>query len=86
MEMVYWVIIGALAGFLAKMQFPAKRNENIFALLFLGAVGAMIGGITMNYIGRAGATSTSFLCYLFAFLGAALLLVVQRTLFSQRPT
>ena len=28
--MVYWIIVGLLAGFLAKVQFPTERDQNIF--------------------------------------------------------
>ena len=84
MEMVYWVIIGSLAGFLAKMQFPAKRDENIFLLLAVGSIGAVTGGFIMNSVGRAGATYTTILCYAVAFVGAAILLFLQRSIFGQR--
>ena len=85
MELAYWIMFGAFASLLAKMQFPAKREENIFVLLAVGCIGAVLGGFIMNSIGRAGATSTAILCYVAAFLGAALFLVVQRSIFSQRP-
>jgi uncharacterized membrane protein YeaQ/YmgE (transglycosylase-associated protein family) len=84
MEIVYWVIIGSLAGFLAKMQFPAKKVENIFGLLIIGSVGGVLGGWSVSAMGHPGLTSTTIVSYVVAFVVAALLLFFQRTFIGQR--
>jgi uncharacterized membrane protein YeaQ/YmgE (transglycosylase-associated protein family) len=84
MEFMYWIVMGLFAGFLAKAQFPAKRDENIFVLLVIGSIGALLGGWIMHGVGGTGVMSWAFWTYAVAFLGAALLLVAERTLTVQR--
>ena len=84
MEYTYWIVIGVLAGFLAKMQFPAKQDQNLFGLLLVGSVGALVGGWIMTSVSGAGSMITTILSYFVAFAGAALLLFLQRTLTPQR--
>lgn len=86
MEYVYWIVIGMLAGFLAKVQFPAKKDENIFSLLVVGSLGGLLGGWIMNAArGGSGVMSMIMWTYVVAFVGAAVLLFIQRTVMSQQP-
>lgn len=82
MDVFYWVLMGLLAGFLAKTSLPAERDENLFGLLAAGVVGALSGGFLMHALAR---TSASWMGHIAAFFGAVILLVILRMFTSQLP-
>lgn len=85
MDFVYWIIVGALAALLAKMQFPAERDEAIGGLLVVGIAGALIGGFLTHSLARTGFMSQSFMSFVVAFAFAVVLLLIQRQM-TRRPT
>ena len=44
MNIIAWLILGLLAGYIAKAIYPGYQGGGIFATIFLGTVGAFIGG------------------------------------------
>jgi len=44
MGIILLIIIGAIAGFLARAIVPGKDNIGIFATILLGIVGSFVGG------------------------------------------
>jgi uncharacterized membrane protein YeaQ/YmgE (transglycosylase-associated protein family) len=74
---IAFLILGLIAGALAKLILPGKQGGGILITMLLGVVGAFIGG----YIGRAifgtdGGSTFSFQSILFAVLGSLLVLFV----------
>ena len=78
MQFLYFLIIGIVAGALAKMVVPGEGPGGILGDLVLGVVGAMIAGFLG--FGAAGLVGSIFT----AFLGAALLLFIVRLLTKNR--
>lgn len=85
MEVVYWLMLGLLAGFLAKSSFPAQRDQAIGGLLIAGCVGAVVGGFALHQLGRTGPLGAPVWGYAAAFVGAVLILAVQRAVTSLAP-
>ena len=46
-----WIIVGGLAGALAKLLMPGKDGGNIFVTILLGIAGAAAAGFVGNMIG-----------------------------------
>ncbi|MGQ4538165.1 GlsB/YeaQ/YmgE family stress response membrane protein [Dermabacteraceae bacterium P7074] len=44
MGFIGWIILGILAGAIAKAIMPGKQGGGIFATMILGIVGAVVGG------------------------------------------
>ncbi|NJL20047.1 MAG: GlsB/YeaQ/YmgE family stress response membrane protein [Leptolyngbyaceae cyanobacterium SM1_3_5] len=44
MGILYWVILGLIAGALAKLIYPGDQGGGIFATIGLGILGALLGG------------------------------------------
>jgi len=44
MNIIAWLILGLLAGYIAKLIYPGHQGGGPFATFFLGTVGAFIGG------------------------------------------
>jgi uncharacterized membrane protein YeaQ/YmgE (transglycosylase-associated protein family) len=84
MDILAWIIVGIVAGFLAKAVVPGEGPGGIVGDLIVGVVGAVIGGWIMHSFGNAGATGINIWSIFVAFLGAVVLLVILRALTGRR--
>jgi uncharacterized membrane protein YeaQ/YmgE (transglycosylase-associated protein family) len=73
-----WIVVGIVAGFLAKWAVPAEGPGGIVGDLITGIVGALIGGWIFNAFGAAGATGINLYSIVVAFVGAVILLLILR--------
>jgi uncharacterized membrane protein YeaQ/YmgE (transglycosylase-associated protein family) len=70
MSIVVWLLIGLVAGFLARALVPGRDPMGILGTLVLGLVGSMVGGFLANLlfddtsIGIVGATIGSIIALL----------------------
>lgn len=44
MDIIAWIILGFLAGAIAKLLYPGNQGGGILATILLGIIGAFIGG------------------------------------------
>ncbi len=54
-----WVVLGLLAGAIAKAICPGYQGGGIVATMFLGIVGALIGGTLVNLLETGSFTLTA---------------------------
>lgn len=78
MSILSWVIIGLLAGALAKAIHPGKDPGGCFLTMVIGIAGGMIGGLIAALLGLGGLRGFSLWSLLLATLGAVLLLAILR--------
>ncbi len=81
MGLISWIILGALAGWIATMITGTNARYGMLANVMFGIVGAFIGGFVATLLGGADATLADFNLYSFvvAILGAsAVIWIVQR--------
>jgi uncharacterized membrane protein YeaQ/YmgE (transglycosylase-associated protein family) len=76
MGLVSWVIVGALAGLLAKWIMPGSGPGGFLVTVLLGMAGASIGGFFVGILGGTGATGFNIWSILVATFGAVILLFV----------
>lgn len=79
-NIIAWLVLGLIAGAIAKAIYPGHQGGGIFATMGLGILGALLGG----YLGQlllgsgaaaaASAGSISIGSIIFAVLGAMLLI------------
>lgn len=50
MNIIAWIILGLLAGAIAKLIYPGRQGGGILSTITLGIVGAFIGGTLMTLI------------------------------------
>ena len=75
MNIIVWIIFGALAGWIASMIMGANRQMGALANIVVGIVGAIIGGFLMtNVFGAPGVTGFNLPSLLVAIVGAVILL------------
>jgi len=83
MSILAWLVVGVIAGFLAKYAVPGEGPGGILGDLIVGIIGAILGGWVFNSFGHAGASGINLYSILVAFIGAVILLFVLR-LFTRR--
>ena len=50
MSILGWIVLGLLAGALAKLIMPGKQGGGILVTMVLGIVGALVGGFIGSFI------------------------------------
>ncbi|HMD01789.1 MAG TPA: GlsB/YeaQ/YmgE family stress response membrane protein [Candidatus Baltobacteraceae bacterium] len=83
MSILAWLVVGLIAGFLAKYVVPGEGPGGVVGDLIVGVVGAILGGWLFNMFGHIGATGINLYSILVAFVGAVVLLFIMRA-FSRR--
>lgn len=82
MGILAWLVLGLIAGALAKLIYPGHQGGGIFATIGLGILGALVGGfIGQSLLGSSGAAAASagaltIPSIIFAVLGAMLLIFI----------
>jgi uncharacterized membrane protein YeaQ/YmgE (transglycosylase-associated protein family) len=77
---LYWILLGLLAGTLAKFLVPGRDPSGCIITVLLGMVGAFIGGVIGTWLGWGSVSQGSFDARSIglATLGAIVLLVAGR--------
>jgi uncharacterized membrane protein YeaQ/YmgE (transglycosylase-associated protein family) len=80
MNIIAWIVLGLIAGAIAKAIYPGHQGGGIFATIALGILGALVGGYLGNMIlgtsGGAAVGALSIPSIIFAVLGAVILIFI----------
>jgi uncharacterized membrane protein YeaQ/YmgE (transglycosylase-associated protein family) len=79
-----WLVVGAVAGWLASMVMKTNGQQGLLMDIVVGIVGAFIGGFLFNQFGAAGVTGFNIWSVIVAFVGAVVLLAAIRLLSGRR--
>ena len=74
-ELLVWVVLGLVAGFIAS-KLINRRGEGIILDILLGIVGAFIGGWLFRIFGASGVTGLNLYSLLVAVIGAVIFLII----------
>lgn len=74
MEFLTWIILGALAGWVASLIMRTNAEQGALMNIVLGIIGAFVGGFIVNLFGAPGVTGFNLYSVLVAILGAALVI------------
>jgi uncharacterized membrane protein YeaQ/YmgE (transglycosylase-associated protein family) len=78
-SLIVWIIIGAVAGWLASIVMRTNRSQGLLTDIIVGIIGGFIGGWALTALGVGGAvTGLNLASLLTAFIGAVILLAVLR--------
>lgn len=86
MSILAWIIVGIIAGWLAKKMIPGAGPAGLLGDLVIGVVGAIVGGWIFGYFGHSGATGVNIGSLLVAFVGAVVVLWLVRQVAGTRGT
>jgi uncharacterized membrane protein YeaQ/YmgE (transglycosylase-associated protein family) len=86
MGILAWIVLGLIAGAVAKALMPGRDPGGIIVTMLIGIVGAFLGGFLGSMIAGTGLTGFSLWSILLAILGAMLLLWIYRMATRSRTT
>ena len=78
MGILSWIVLGLIAGFIAKLILPGKDPGGFIVTGIIGVIGGVIGGFLGNQLGFGSVDGLDFVSIVLAVVGAMNLLVVYR--------
>lgn len=83
MNIVYWLLIGLVAGFVARALVPGRDGMGVFGTIVLGIVGSLVGGFLggLFYNGDADFQPSGLIG---SIIGAIVALLVYRAATGRR--
>ncbi len=84
MGFVSWVILGFIAGAIAKALHPGRDPGGCVVTILLGVGGALVGGYIGTRMGWGNVTDLSIRSVALAVAGALVILIASRILFGRR--
>jgi uncharacterized membrane protein YeaQ/YmgE (transglycosylase-associated protein family) len=84
MGILSWLILGAIAGWIASLMVN-RAGEGLIIDILLGIAGGLLGGWTFAALGWTGVTGFNLWSLFVAVIGAVILLVLYHTLIRRPP-
>ncbi len=78
MGIILWIILGALAGWIASMIMGTNDQQGAVGNIIVGIIGAVIGGFLMQLFGASGITGFNLYSMVVAIGGAIVLLAIYK--------
>jgi uncharacterized membrane protein YeaQ/YmgE (transglycosylase-associated protein family) len=86
MGIIAWIVLGLIAGLLANMLIPGRRQQGLVLTCVIGIVGALLGGWAATKLFHLHHVLNGFFnlsTWLTAIVGAAVLLLVYHLVTGQ---
>lgn len=84
MNILLWIVLGAIAGYLASVIMKTNDSQGTLGDIILGILGAIVGGFAMNLFGQPGVTGFNLYSILVAVLGAVVVIYLGRAMSRAR--
>ena len=85
MGLIAWIVLGLIAGAVAKWVMPGPDPGGCIVTIIIGVVGALLGGWLSTLLGFGGLTgSLDWRSLIIAILGSIVLLAIWRMLRGRR--
>ena len=84
MGIILWIVLGALAGWIASMIVKTDSEQGFFGDVILGIIGAVVGGFLFNMFGASGVTGFNLYSILVAVIGAIVVVFIGRAILGGR--
>ena len=83
MNFIWWIIVGLIAGALARLIMPGRDPMGIIATIVLGIVGSIVGGLVSMALWRNSGDAFQPAGLLLSILGAIVVLFIWRMIKSR---
>lgn len=84
MGILAWIILGLIAGAVAKWIVPGEGPGGVLGDIIIGIIGAFIGGWLYSLFGHVGVTGFNIGSIICAIVGAVVLLFIVRAVSGRR--
>ncbi len=78
MNLLLWIVLGALAGWVASIIMRTNGSQGLLMDIVVGILGAVLGGWIMSFFGETGVSGFNLYSFLVSLLGAVVLLAIFR--------
>jgi uncharacterized membrane protein YeaQ/YmgE (transglycosylase-associated protein family) len=82
MDIIVWIIFGALAGWIASVAVESGSRQSILSNILVGVIGATTGGYIMSMLGY-GANGFDMNSMVVAVMGAIVSLLIYKNVASK---
>lgn len=80
MGIIAWIVLGALAGWIASKIMATDAQQGAIANILVGIVGAVIGGFLFSLFGGSGVNGFNLYSMLVALVGALVLIGILKAM------
>ena len=80
MNIILWIVLGAVAGWLASVIMKTNSQQGTVMDIVLGILGAIVGGFLLGLTGQPGVDGFNLYSLAVAVIGAIILIIVGRAL------
>ena len=80
MGILSWIVLGLIAGILAKLIMPGRDPGGFILTILIGVAGAMLGGFIATGLGWGDVTGVNLHGIMVALGGSVLVLLIYRAL------
>lgn len=78
-NIIVWIIVGAIAGWLASLVMGTNRSQGLLTDIIVGVIGGFLGGFILDALNIGGdVTGLNIGSIIVAFIGAVILLAILR--------
>ncbi|MEM9258009.1 MAG: GlsB/YeaQ/YmgE family stress response membrane protein [Bacteroidota bacterium] len=78
MGIIAWIVLGLLAGAIAKYLHPGPDPGGWIATLVIGVIGSVVGGFVFGLFGMSGTDGLNLWSLIVAVVGAVICLAIYR--------
>ena len=80
MNIILWLVLGAVAGWVASLIMGTNRSQGLIGDIILGIIGAFLGGFLFSLTGAEGVNGFNLWSVFVAVIGAIIALMIGRAL------
>ena len=84
-DIIWWVVVGLVAGFIARALVPGKDDIGLLRTIIIGMVGSLVGGLIWFFVtlGLGGLHRVGFIG---SIIGAIIVLVIYNKVTGRKRT
>jgi uncharacterized membrane protein YeaQ/YmgE (transglycosylase-associated protein family) len=84
MGILSWIVLGLIAGAIAKFLMPGRDPGGCIITIIIGVVGALLGGFLATLLGFGGLSGFDLRSVIIAIIGSIVLLILWRMISGRR--
>lgn len=84
MNILGWIILGGLAGWIASKFVGTDKGQGILGNIIAGVIGGVVGGWLFDLVGGTGVTGFNIWSFFVAVVGAVIVLLLWKAISGRK--
>jgi len=84
MNILGWIILGGLAGWIASKFVGTDKGQGILGNILAGVIGGVVGGWLFDMVGGTGVTGFNIWSFFVAVVGAVIVLMIWKAISGRK--